>query len=65
MECPYCKNEMIKGYLYGERYALKWMSADKGLIAGTFVSRDSIKLESNTFGGDREQRLLDVPVVIS
>ena len=27
------------------------MSADKGLIAGTFVSRDSIKLESNTFWG--------------
>jgi len=51
MECPYCKNEMIKGYLYGERYALKWMSADKGLIADTFVSRDSIKLESNTFWG--------------
>lgn len=25
MEYPYCNEKMIKGYIYGDRYVLKWL----------------------------------------
>lgn len=50
MECPYCKKEMIEGYIYGESYALKWLPADKELLGGTFAL-GGIKLKSSMFGG--------------
>lgn len=38
MECPYCHQEMEKGIIYGERFALKWIeeSRDKGTIISAF-----------------------------
>lgn len=50
MECPYCKKEMIEGYIYGESLALKWLPADKEFLGGTFAV-GGIKLKSNTFWG--------------
>ena len=29
MECPYCKKEMTKGYLYGEMCELQWLPSDR------------------------------------
>jgi hypothetical protein len=48
MECPYCKKEMIKGYIYGERYSLKWLPADKKLYAGIYAI-GAISLKSDSF----------------
>jgi hypothetical protein len=41
MKCPYCSEDMIQGYIYGDRYALKWSS--QKLILGTWV-QNGIKL---------------------
>ena len=32
MKCPYCGKEMRLGFIHGDRYSLKWVSAeeDKG-----------------------------------
>ncbi len=34
MECPYCNKEMKLGFIYGDRYSLKWVSEedDKGPV---------------------------------
>ncbi len=37
MKCPYCNQELKKGYIYGDRYALKWLEAEKNLFLGLFV----------------------------
>lgn len=37
MKCPYCNSELIKGYIYGDRYSLKWLEADKNLFLGVFA----------------------------
>ncbi|WP_408626396.1 PF20097 family protein [Alkaliphilus metalliredigens] len=29
MNYPYCQKELIEGYIYGDRYSLKWLPADK------------------------------------
>ena len=34
MVCSSCGNEMVKGNLFGDRYALKWQAEDKKLVAG-------------------------------
>lgn len=49
MECPYCKNEMTEGYIYGQSYSLKWLPADKKLLAGLAIG--GLKLKSSTFWG--------------
>jgi hypothetical protein len=38
MECPYCHGEMVKGVIYGDRYALKWIeeSRAKGPLKSMF-----------------------------
>lgn len=28
MNCPYCKNEMKKGYIAGDRLSLRWMPSE-------------------------------------
>ena len=33
MECPYCKKEMQKGFILGERYGVRWYPADSDLWA--------------------------------
>ena len=35
MVCSSCGNEMVKGNLFGDRYALKWQAEDKKLVAGS------------------------------
>jgi len=37
MKCPYCNGELEKGHIYGDRYALKWLSEEKKLFLGLFV----------------------------
>lgn len=37
MECPYCKQEMVRGYIYGDRYQLKWLPEDKKLLLGIWA----------------------------
>lgn len=37
MECPYCNGEMIKGYIYGDNYKMKWLPEDKGLFLGIWA----------------------------
>lgn len=38
MQCPYCNGEMVKGYIYGDRYRLKWLPEDKKLLLGIWAS---------------------------
>jgi hypothetical protein len=38
MECPYCNREMTKGYVYGDRYKLKWLPEDKKLFLGIWAN---------------------------
>ncbi len=42
VNCPYCKKELISGFIYGDRYALKWLPEEKKLTGGIFA-----------FGGER------------
>lgn len=37
MNCPYCQSELIPGFIYGDRYALKWLPEDKPLAGGIFA----------------------------
>ena len=43
MKCPYCSDEMINGYMYGDRYKLKWLPKEKNLFLG-ICAKDSIEL---------------------
>lgn len=56
MICESCGNEMVKGKLYGDRYALKWQPEEKKLIGGIWAGAGGIKLKSNTtFGRPRNE----------
>ena len=37
MKCPYCNKEMINGYIYGDRYKLKWLPKEKKLFLGIWA----------------------------
>lgn len=37
MQCPYCGKDMVKGTILGDRYQLKWMPEDKGLLLGIWA----------------------------
>ena len=54
MICPYCEKEMAVGSITQDRYALKWVAADKnkGLLNFTPLVK-GIKLTSG-FGGIAE-----------
>ncbi|OGF05734.1 MAG: hypothetical protein A2509_09820 [Candidatus Edwardsbacteria bacterium RIFOXYD12_FULL_50_11] len=43
MKCPYCTAEMVRGYIYGDRYKLKWLPEEKSLLLGLWAI-GSIKL---------------------
>lgn len=43
MKCPYCQEEMIQGYIYGDRYPLKWLPATQKLILGIWA-KGGVKL---------------------
>lgn len=47
MKCTKCNNEMIKGYIYGDRYALKWKADDKKLFGGIWATK-GIKFKKNS-----------------
>ncbi|MBU5676857.1 hypothetical protein KQI88_10545 [Alkaliphilus sp. MSJ-5] len=38
MKCPYCNQNMEKGFINGDRYSLKWIeeSRNKGTIVSVF-----------------------------
>ncbi len=38
MQCPYCGEEMKRGYIHGDRYSLKWVPEenDKGQLLQWF-----------------------------
>ncbi|MCT4619105.1 MAG: PF20097 family protein [Marinisporobacter sp.] len=49
LECPYCKNELIKGFIYSGRYSFKWHDENAGLLErvtvfGGEVLSDNIKV---------------------
>ena len=48
MKCPYCNEDMKLGVIHGDRYALKWIPAEKnkGVFLQTFVK--GIKLTDNS-----------------
>ena len=52
MKCPYCNAEMTKGYIYGDRYTLKWLPEKKNLLFGIWA-KDSIKLGYGGFFATR------------
>ena len=37
MQCPFCGEEMVRGYIYGDRYALKWLPEEKDLVLGLWA----------------------------
>lgn len=43
MKCPYCDDEMTKGYIYGDRYSMKWLPAEKKLLFG-ILAKGGIEL---------------------
>ncbi|MEW8974201.1 MAG: PF20097 family protein [Tissierellaceae bacterium] len=47
MKCPYCSEEMKLGFINGDRYSLKWISAekDRGPLFQWFTKR--IKLSKD------------------
>lgn len=50
MKCPYCNEKMVKGYIYGYRYALEWLPAEQNyLLAELRNSQDIIRLEDDLF----------------
>ena len=46
MRCPFCDEEMVKGKILGDRYALEWMPEDQKLFLGIWA-RNSITLGSH------------------
>ncbi len=53
MKCPFCNGEMTEGYIYGDRYKLKWLPQDKPLRLGMWAT-DAIPLgEGGGFGRPR------------
>lgn len=49
MECPYCKKELIEGYIYGDRYSLKWLPADKKLFLGIAIGSEELPHVESSF----------------
>lgn len=47
MKCPICTIQMVKGFLYGDRYALTWKPETEKLIGGVFAT-GGIKLRKNS-----------------
>ena len=37
MNCPFCNEEMRNGYIYGDRYPLKWLPEKKNLVLGLWA----------------------------
>ena len=51
MKCPFCKKQMIVGGICQDRYAIKWVPADKGRGLLNFTPLvKGIKLTSITDG---------------
>lgn len=36
-KCPFCENILVDGFIYGDRYALKWLPKNKKLFLGLFA----------------------------
>jgi hypothetical protein len=51
MNCPYCKEEMIKGFVYGDRYALKWLPETKNLLMGIWAKDGLTVSKRGKYGG--------------
>jgi hypothetical protein len=37
MKCPECQAEMMRGYLYGDRFSLKWLPESTPLFLGIWA----------------------------
>ncbi len=42
MKCPYCENKLTPGYIYGDRYALKWLPDNKKLTLGFAIGSETL-----------------------
>jgi len=40
--CPYCKSQMTNGFIYGNRYPLKWFFKDEKQLLNRFVGAGEI-----------------------
>ncbi len=49
MECPYCQRELVEGYIYGDRYLLKWLPANKKLFLGLACGSEKLPNVENSF----------------
>jgi hypothetical protein len=49
VECPYCQKELVEGYIYGDRYSLKWLPADKKLFLGFARGAEVLPHVENSF----------------
>lgn len=45
--CPYCKNEMVKGWIDGGRYSFKWHNENLGTLEKYTVFGGEIISEKN------------------
>lgn len=50
MQCPFCKQEMVEGKIFGEGYGLKWLPLNKKLFLGIWAV-GGIKLKNSSFWG--------------
>ncbi len=37
MNCPYCRQTLESGFIYGDRYKMKWLEETKKLFLGIFA----------------------------
>jgi len=37
MDCPYCRHTLEPGFIYGDRYKMKWLVETKKLFLGIFA----------------------------
>lgn len=51
MICPYCENEMQKGWVDQERFSLKWIPAEKRSFMEMLLQANVIQLTSLSQGG--------------
>lgn len=52
MNCPYCERKLEYGYIYGDRYALKWLPKSVKLKLGVFAIGGQ-KIGTSNFGRPR------------
>ncbi len=59
MECPYCKKEMLNGYIPAVKMALMWIPDNKKVPPTIFSkTHDGVNLTEVRFGAYRRHNLI-------